>query len=330
MILNDLPIGTLVKDPNTRFLGSPIIWRIADKNHAGYPTGSITLIAEKIIAFRCFDAKEPNNSSATGIQGYGNNRYSVSNIRQWLNSDAKAGQWYSPQHELDQAPDSSNVYQYQGTAINPYDVDAGFLKGFSYELKEALLDTTLTVELNASIDGGGSETVTDKIFLASNTEVGIEDQFGITEGTLFPIFSDDASRIAYSTAQAIEDSNYSLAPKGEEDATRWWVRTLYNNNSSTLCNACMVDTKGGYNFRSVYNGSTGIRPLCNLPSDILISDRTDVDGIYTLTFNTKTYVSVDNKARKVSKMYVGEDNIARKIKYAYIGVDNIARKIFNG
>ena len=33
-----------------------IIWKIADKNHNGYPIDSITLLTEKIIDLRGFDA----------------------------------------------------------------------------------------------------------------------------------------------------------------------------------------------------------------------------------------------------------------------------------
>lgn len=42
----------------------------------------------------------------------------------------------------------------------------------------------------------------------------------------------------------------------------------------------------------------------------------------------KTYVGIDNLARKVRKMYVGVDNTARKIRKAYIGVNNVAQCIF--
>ena len=56
--LGSLPNGALVKDTGTLYYGKPIVWKIADKNHVGYPSGSVTLITEKIITLKCFDATE--------------------------------------------------------------------------------------------------------------------------------------------------------------------------------------------------------------------------------------------------------------------------------
>lgn len=68
--------------------GKPIIWQVADKNHAGYPANSVILVTVQIIKMLCFDATEPSNSDR---RSYGNNRYIYSNLRQWLNSAAGAG-----------------------------------------------------------------------------------------------------------------------------------------------------------------------------------------------------------------------------------------------
>ena len=88
--------------------GSPIIWIVADKNHAGYPSNSVTLVTNQIIKMLCFDATEPSNGNSDR-RSYGNNRYIYSNLRQWLNSPAAAGQWYTAQHSADQTPDSVSL-----------------------------------------------------------------------------------------------------------------------------------------------------------------------------------------------------------------------------
>ena len=51
--------------------GSPIVWIVADKNHAGYPSNSVTLVTNQIIKMLCFDAAEPSNGNS-GRRGYGN------------------------------------------------------------------------------------------------------------------------------------------------------------------------------------------------------------------------------------------------------------------
>lgn len=83
--LGSLTVGAKIEVPvlsayQSRF-GSKIVFKIADKNHSGYPSNSVTLITEKIIQLMCFDAKEPNNSNSDRKQ-YGNNRYQHSNILQ--------------------------------------------------------------------------------------------------------------------------------------------------------------------------------------------------------------------------------------------------------
>ena len=40
--LNSLAVGALVKDTGTLYNGKPIIWKIADKGHTGYPSGAVT------------------------------------------------------------------------------------------------------------------------------------------------------------------------------------------------------------------------------------------------------------------------------------------------
>lgn len=81
--ISALPVKAKVRDTKTKYYGVPIGWVIGDKNHSGYPSNSTTLVAESIIKICCFDATESGGNSDR--QNYGNNRYSLANIRQWLN-----------------------------------------------------------------------------------------------------------------------------------------------------------------------------------------------------------------------------------------------------
>lgn len=267
--LGSLPIGALIKDVETTFLGVPIVWKKADSNHADYPVNSTTLITEKIIARKASDAKEPNNTNSDR-KSYGNNKYSVSNIDQWLNSEAAAGQWYTARHEADQAPDSMSV-----VSSNPYSSIAGFLNGFSDGFKKALLDTTLKVALNKVTDGGGYESITRKIFFASTTEVGLANENGIAEGSCFSLFTDNTSRIAQYASTAVNDG----ATAGGNGY--WWLRTPRSSYSSSVR---FVYSRGTLDNSSACSGSSGVRPLCNLSSETLVSDEPDADGCYVIEF----------------------------------------------
>ena len=183
---------------------------IGDKGHAGYPANSVTLVTERIIKICCFDAMESGGNSQR--QSYGNNRYSLANIRQWLNKSGTG--WYQAQHSYDRAP--SNAYVWSN--YNEYDTQAGFLTGFSPEMLAALLTTTLTVA-KPSVDGSGSETVQDKVFLLSMAEVGLGSENGISEGSKLAMFSDNNSRRAMPTAQAVSNSEYT---NSSLSASHYW------------------------------------------------------------------------------------------------------------
>ena len=204
-------LGSLANKAKIKFgslYGAPIIWIKADKNHAGYPANSVTLVTNQIIKLLCFDAEEPANGNSDR-RNYGNNRYIWSNLRQWLNSDAAAGQWYTAQHSADQAPDSSHVW----SGYNPYNTIAGFLNGFTANERAALLATTITVG-KSSTDGGGTETCVDKVFPLSCTEVNLPGDHVC--GSKLAIFSDNSSRIATVSASAAANSNYDV------DANQAW------------------------------------------------------------------------------------------------------------
>lgn len=272
--LSSLAVGTLVKDTSTLYNGKPIVWKIADKNHSGFPSNSVTLITEKIISLKAFDAIESGNSDSNR-KSYGNNRYIHSNLRQWLNSQAAAGKWYSAQHSADAAPTNANVW----SNYNEYDQEAGFLAGFSANFIAALLSTTRTVG-KASVDGGGTETCTDKIFLATCTEVGLTGD--VTCGSKLALFSDDTSRLAYPTAECVSKSEYTNSSFNTSAAWYYWLADAY---ASYSCNVRYVTSSGVLSNNSAYYGSRGVRPLCNLSSGILVSDTADSDGAYTIIWN---------------------------------------------
>lgn len=272
--LSTLAVGALVKDTGTLYNGKPIVWKIADKNHTGYPANSVTMITERIISLKCFDAIESGNSDSNR-RSYGNNRWIFSNIRQWLNSRAAAGQWYSAQHSADAPPTNANVW----SNYNEYDAKAGFLAGFSANFYAALLDTTHTVG-KASVDGGGTETCTDKIFFATCTEVGLTGDH--TCGTKLALFSDNNSRLAYPTAECVSESEYTNSSFNANSPWYYWLADAYASSSYGV--RC-VYSSGALSYNIAYRGGRGVRPLCNLKSEILVSDTPDSDGAYTIIWN---------------------------------------------
>lgn len=250
--------------------GKPIIWRVIGQNH--YGSGQVSIQTENIIKLACFDAIEASNSDSYRKQ-YGNNNYAVSNIRQWLNSDALS--WYSAQHSADAPPSNANVWN----NYNEYDAFPGFLNGFTTDEKNAILSTTITYG-KASVDGGGTATLTDKVFLLSCTEVGLSGDHVC--GTKFSIYSSDAARVAKPTADAVSNSEYKDSSLNTSSGWYWWLRDAY---ASYSYDARFVYEAGALNGNYAYFGGLGVRPALNLPSSISLSSSTDSDGCYTLVFN---------------------------------------------
>lgn len=276
--LSSLPIGAKIKVPHS-VMGN-VIFLKADQNHTGYPENSTTLITDELILLRAFDAKEPNNTDS-GRRDYGNNRYSVSNIDQWLNSTASAGQWYSPQHDTDQSPNSTSV-----VSQNPYDTDAGFLNGFDARFIEAIQDTTIKVALNTVTDGGGEDTLVRKVFLPSKAELFNQAENSIVEGSLLQYFKANTNdiRVAKISTYAAEDNNN----KGSKSVTAgtasdYWMRTPDSSRSGRVLNVGSSGLLGRY---VAWNGPYGVRPLCNLNSETPVSDQPDSDGYYSLLLDT--------------------------------------------
>ena len=284
MPISSLPLGALVKDVNSVFLGSPVIWKIADFNHIGYPENSVTLITNKSIALRCFDAVEPTNPSPQRA-ATGNGRYETSNVRQWLNSDAAAGQWYVAQHAYDQAPNNTG-YTSNGTL---YANKEGFLNGFSEEFKKALLDTTLiTANNNCTYNNygekGGKYTVIDKIFLPSPAELNAGNTNNIAEGSKIAIFSDYRSRQACVTAEAIVDAGSSInRPANDNSIWDYWTRSPEPSQDRSVRIVYITSNYPGNLYNTYACRSTpGIRPLCNLPITTRVSETPDEDGCYRI------------------------------------------------
>jgi hypothetical protein len=281
-LLSNLPIGAKVKFGKysvNKETAEPIIWLVVAKNHGStpaYPTNATTLLTEKIIDLRCVDAKEPQNSDPNRAV-FGNNRYSLSNIDQWLNKDSEGGAWYTAQHSADQAPTRDNV----SDAGTLYSSRPGFLNAFTTDEKNAIRDTTIRVA-RSPLDGGGYEDISRKVFLASATEVGLNISSVVDDGAAWNYFSNN-SRITQITSQAFNNSLASTKPSKVSDKWSWWVRTP---KVSTPHDTYAVTTDGSVDSEFANIGTLGIRPALNLSASFTVSDGVDSDGCYTPTWNT--------------------------------------------
>ena len=269
-LLSALPVGAIVKSANTKYNGKQIRFIVGHQ-----ATGRTKLVTESIITLKAFDAKEASNSNSDR-KNYGNNRYSVSNIDQWLNSAASS--WYSARHSADAAPTNANVW----SNYNEYDAEAGFLANFEADFRAAILDTVIRVAKNTVTDGGGYEDITRKVYLLSNTEVGLANENSVAEGTVWSYFNSATRRQCKPTAEAVSKSEYTNSSLNASSVWYWWLRTP---NAGDAYRARFVHTDGRLSSYGAYYGSYGVRPALELASTNLVSDSTDTDGAYILQWN---------------------------------------------
>lgn len=171
---------------------------------------------------------------------YGSNNYKESAMRQFLNSAAAAGNVWEPQTKFDQAPSWMTT-------------TAGFLNGLDAELQEVLCDVTVPCGSNnvyeapdSTVTKGGIYTVTDKIFLLSNREIGFTSD--IDDGTTVLPYYDgatNADRIKYNASSV---------------AAHWWERTP---NSGYAYSVRRVNPDGTLDGNGAF-GSGGLAPACTI------------------------------------------------------------------
>lgn len=98
--------------------------------------------------------KREGNLNSTQEMAYGWNRWKTSALRQYLNSEAAKGAWWTAQDEWDVAPDQLKD-------------KAGFLSGCSADFLSALQVVKVTTFTNTVNDGGGEDVTYDRVFIPS-------------------------------------------------------------------------------------------------------------------------------------------------------------------
>lgn len=178
--------------------------------------------------------------------GYGDSRWYKSAYRQYLNSDAPAKEWWTPQDEWDMKPDQA-------------DTVPGFLAGFSDDFKNALTRTKVVTYGNTVTDDGSAVVTYDKIFLPSPQEVYCSPQVS-GEGSYWPYWKE---RTGAKTPQALWKTyplriTRDLAQRTVGRNVR--LRSAYHGNGGS---AFSVTSSGGVNnWSAIY--ALRCAPACEM------------------------------------------------------------------
>ena len=296
-LLTNMPNGTLIKFGKHQ-VGSetaqPIVWMVVDKNHSGFPTNSVTLITQKIIDLRPYDALQGRSDEL-----YNYIDYKTSNIHQWLNSSA-ASNWYKESAPTyDHPPEEKYVSHGTQYASRP-----GFLYNFTQVERNAILPTTLTLGRSNNT----YPTISAMVFLPTHREI-----LGATN------YDDNTSRFSYFssnevgcglTEQAYVNTLSSYKPSTKDGTWTYWTRTPY-----TVDSIYTINYGGSINAISTETGYGGIRPCLNLSTDTKISDSPDSNGYYTVLEQHAPVISGTNSD-------LGIKSAAFSQSYTVTDVDN--------
>ncbi len=142
---------------------------------------------------------------------YGSNNYKESAIRQWINSPAKAGEWWAQQTPFDR--------------ISGYASEAGFLHGMDSEFLAVVQPTVVKCGTNNTWERYGwtkntAYTVTDRFYLASRPEVGLGAE-SMDQGSVWGYYKNAGN------ADRIKRDSSSTARV-------WWLRSPHPSSSYSV------------------------------------------------------------------------------------------------
>lgn len=174
-------------------------------------------------------------------------------------------------------------------------VNNGLLKDFSSDFKNAIASTTINIKYKDLFN----DLITDKIFLLEMSEI---EEISAHGGEKLELFMGDKNR----TPRDFNNNNSS-----------WWLRTPYDDGVSLDPSGYVdiIDPEGGHSS-GYCTAINGVRPVCNIKSDVLVSSSTGSDGVYTITWNnppiiettTSTNMGLQNKEFEFTYKVSDEDN----------------------
>lgn len=167
------------------------------------------------------DSIKYGDSGINNLQraGYGYNRWSQSGIRQYLNSKAAAGAWWTPKNNFDRPPAQ--------LAAN-----RGFMAGFEDDFLAVLKPVKVTTALNTISDSeiGTSEDTYDTFFLASLEQQYITSQLSGAEGEVWEYWKRAiGAKVPWNSAGAFPVT-YQVNAKTTAQYVR--LRSVFRGNSN--------------------------------------------------------------------------------------------------
>lgn len=174
--------------------------------------------------------KREGNLNSTQEMAYGWNRWKTSALRQYLNSEAAKGAWWTAQDEWDVAPDQLKD-------------KAGFLSGCSADFLSALQIVKVTTFANTVNGGGGEDTTYDRVFIPSMEQMYCAPQIK-GEGTYLEYWKQRSGATAPLAQWGTYPNIITYAVENHTSPQNIRLRSEYRGNASSTW---YVYSSGGVN-----------------------------------------------------------------------------------
>lgn len=203
----------------------------------------LDLAAGATIPYSNYDHVYKGSVNHRDVYHYGYNRYLMSAQRQWINSDADKGAWWTSQHPGDTEPTQHNQYK-------------GFMAGLDADFLAVINPVQVKVAANTVTDDGDTDIMYDRFWLPS-----IEEMYGVpqaadVENAYWPYWKTKTGLDAPNNAANSERIFYSLNAQSSAQTCR--LRSAYRGYAYTAWN---VNATGALNYGSA-NTSYRCAPAC--------------------------------------------------------------------
>lgn len=243
------------------------------------------------------------------VLGY--NRWKYSAVRQFLNSDATAGNWWTQQHKWDVMP----AY---ATTKN------GFLYGITAGIKEHLKETKVYTARNTVFNGGdtplgGMDETLDKVFLAALEQSWIEPQES-GEGTYWEYYK---SLLGTNTPVARSQTyplliKYDLAAK--TTARSRWLRSCHRGGATT---EWYVYSSGGVT-NNYATGGIRVAPCLRIATSDLEYFKGTLNHKYMIKNGTSHFISIADSNSYVNMIKGGNSDMSIDLTLMFANAPAIA------
>lgn len=186
---------------------------------------------------------------------YGYNRWSQSGIRQWLNSKAGAGAWWSPRNDFDRP--------------EHYATWAGFMNDLDADFLAVVAKSNIVTDINKISDAGGHDTTQDYFFLPAMVNLNGGDNFYNNPGSAVQDIEDTVvwdyytkfRRDGKTGTNAEQDDNRRKYRQGSSTEWSWWERSPNCDYAYTV--RCVTGGGRAWWTSRAY-GWSGVAPACRI------------------------------------------------------------------